>query len=124
MFHIVDMVLRNLLGRDSFTGAAVGFGHHGPAFPTAPFLRHAFTLPPSLWLQHSPACSEPFQIINPAENNSLVSVARFTVLRDGKIIGISFRASRTIHTAPSHPYQKSNFKPFLIDLQRTTHCLV
>lgn len=115
----MDVVLRNFLGRDSFTGAAVFFGHHGPALPTAPFLCHAFTLSSSCWLQHSSASSEPFQTINQAENHSLFFVARFTVLRDGKVIETSFRASSTIPKVL--PYQKSNFKPSFIDLQRENH---
>jgi len=106
MLHIVDMVSRNLLGKDSFTGVVVGFGHHGSAFPSIPFLHHACaegTVPPSCWLQHS-VCSEPFQTINPAEKYSLFSIARFTVLRDGKRLEVSFKASSTTPTVPSHPY--------------------
>lgn len=113
VFHIVDTVLRNLLERDSFTGTAVVFGHQGPALPSTPVLCCAFTLPSSCWLQHSPAYSELFQIINQAENNSLFFVAKYTVLRDWKRNEISFRASSTIPTVPAQPYQKSDFKPLL-----------
>lgn len=120
MFHIVDMVLRNLLGRDCFTGAAVGFGHHGPALPRTPFLCHAFTLPPSCWLHHSSAFSKPFQFINPTENNSLFSVARFTVPRDGKKNWNKLQSFKHNTHSSISSYQK--FKPSFIDLQRTTHC--
>lgn len=111
----MDVVLRNFLGRDSFTGAAVFFGHCSP--------HSSFSLPclhPVLFmLQHSSASSEAFQTTNQAENHSLFFVARFTVLRDGKVIETSFRASSTIPTVL--PYQKSDFKPSFIDLQRENH---
>lgn len=88
------------------------------------FCCHAFTLPSSCWLQHSSACSERFQIINQAENNSLLFVAIFTVLSDGKRIEMSFKASSTITTVSSQPHQKFNFKLSFIDLQRATHCSI